>query len=177
MGSAVQDMDENEDQADTSDQFLTFAVGGETFGMNISGVREIIQCGRLTSVPLMPDAIAGVTNLRGEVLPVVDLARRLGLPQQEKTKRTSIVVTELKFDGQDVVLGVIVDTVDQVLVVEQKSIEPPPAFGSKIRADFIEGLARIDDSFLILLHPDYVLHVEELATVIAAEVPLQQEAA
>lgn len=151
----------------TPQQYLTFQLSGEPYAVNIHSIREIIEYGALTTVPLMPESIRGVINLRGMVVPVVDLASRLGKPQTEITRRTCIVILELgAFDstsdsGQT--LGMVVDAVSEVLEIATADIEPPPAFGSGIRSEFIAGMGKMNGGFVILLDAQRVLSVDEMA--------------
>jgi purine-binding chemotaxis protein CheW len=144
-------------------QYLTFMVGGELFALGLTAVREIIEYHKLTTVPMMPRAIRGVINLRGSVVPVVDLSAHFGGPASELTKRTCIVIVELELVGERQVVGVMVDAVSQVLSIPGSDIEPPPRFGTKIRSEFIQGMGKIDGGFVILLEPSHVLSLEQVA--------------
>jgi purine-binding chemotaxis protein CheW len=147
-------------------QYLTFLLGGEMFALAILNVKEIIEYGNLTEIPMMPPFIRGVINLRGSVVPVIDLTARFGGRQSEVGRRTCIVIVEMKAgeDGaerQDI--GIIVDAVSEVLEIPKGEIEPPPSFGAKIRADFIAGMGKVSGKFVIILSIDRVLSVDELA--------------
>jgi purine-binding chemotaxis protein CheW len=144
-------------------QYLTFMVGQELFALGILAVREIIEYHKLTLVPMMPEAIRGVINLRGSVVPVVDLSARFGRPPSEVTKRTCIVIVELELDGDRQVVGVIVDAVNQVLDIPARDIEPPPTFGTKIRSHFIQGMGKVDGKFIVLLDAERVLSIEQVS--------------
>ncbi|HJV86086.1 MAG TPA: chemotaxis protein CheW [Noviherbaspirillum sp.] len=142
-------------------QYLTFMLGGETFAIGILAIKEIIEYGGLTDVPMMPECIRGVINLRGAVVPVVDLSARFGRATTAITKRTCIVIVEVSHhDGQQVI-GVVVDAVNAVLEIPAAEIEPPPTFGAKIRTEFIEGMGKVNGRFVILLNVDSVLSVED----------------
>jgi purine-binding chemotaxis protein CheW len=144
-------------------QYLTFQLGGEMYAVGILNVKEIIEYGQLTEIPMMPAFIRGVINLRGSVVPVIDLSARFGHQQTAVGRRTCIVIIEL-IEGevrQDI--GVVVDAVSEVLEVSSADIEPAPAFGAKIRADFIDGMAKISGKFVIILNIQRVLSVEEIA--------------
>ena len=143
-------------------QYLTFLLGGEAFAVGILHIKEIIEYGGLTEVPMMPPAIRGVINLRGAVVPVLDLSVRFGKPSTSITKRTCIVIVEVEADGQRQDMGVVVDAVNAVLEIPASDIEPPPAFGARIRTDFIEGMGKVAGKFVILLDIDQVLSAEEL---------------
>jgi purine-binding chemotaxis protein CheW len=144
-------------------QYLTFMLGGEVFAIGILAVKEIIEYGGITEVPMMPGCIRGVINLRGAVVPVMDLAARFGKPAAAVTKRTCIVIVELVADGEQQVIGVVVDAVNAVLDIPAQDIAPAPSFGTKIRTDFIAGMGKVNGKFVILLNVNSVLSVEEIA--------------
>jgi purine-binding chemotaxis protein CheW len=145
-------------------QYLTFALGGEMFAVGILNVKEIIEYGNLTQIPLMPSFIRGVINLRGSVVPVIDLAARFGGQASTPGRRSCIVIVEVSGDdGVRHDIGVLVDAVSEVLDIPPAEIEPPPSFGAKIRADFIFGMGKIGGKFVIILSIDKVLSVEEIA--------------
>ncbi|MFT4711627.1 MAG: purine-binding chemotaxis protein CheW [Candidatus Azotimanducaceae bacterium] len=147
-------------------QFLTFVLSDEIYGVGILQIREIIEYDNLTAVPLMPDYISGVINLRGNVVPVVNLALRLAHQPKEVGKRTSIVIINIKdYKGKSVEVGIVVDIVNEVIELSDSDIAAAPTFGAKIRADFIQGMGKADDKLLILLDVDHVLSIEELSTV------------
>ncbi len=145
-------------------QYLTFTLGGEMFAVETLSVKEIIEYGQITAVPMMPPSIRGVINLRGAVVPVIDLKARFGAPATEVTRRTCIVIIELGAEDEHQVIGIVVDTVSEVLEIPASEIEPPPAFGARIRADFISGMGKIAGHFVILLDMGRVLSVDELAS-------------
>jgi purine-binding chemotaxis protein CheW len=144
-------------------QYLTFLLSGEMYAVGILNVKEIIEYGSLTEIPMMPAFIRGVINLRGSVVPVVDLAARFGQVQSEVGKRTCIVIVEARQGGERHDLGIIVDAVSEVLESPGSEIEPPPSFGAKIRADFISGMGKVGGKFVILLDIQRVLSVDEMA--------------
>jgi purine-binding chemotaxis protein CheW len=144
-------------------QYLTFMLGGEVFAIGILAIKEIIEYGGLTEVPMMPDSIRGVINLRGAVVPVMDLSARFGKPATALTKRTCIVIVELDSGGERQVTGVVVDAVNAVLDIAASDIEPAPTFGTRIRGDFILGMGKIGGKFVILLNIDKVLAIEDIA--------------
>ena len=144
-------------------QYLTFVLGGEMYAIAILSVKEIIDYGNLTVVPMMPDCIRGVINLRGAVVPVVDLARRFSSGSTEITRRSCIVIVEVETDGEHQDIGVIVDAVSEVLEIGHDQIEPTPAFGAKIRTDFIQGMGKVGGRFVIVLNVNRVLSTEDLA--------------
>ncbi|WP_081767206.1 chemotaxis protein CheW [Hylemonella gracilis] len=143
-------------------QYLTFMLGGEVYAIGILSIKEIIEYGGLTTVPMMPVAIRGVINLRGAVVPVMDLSARFGRASSEVTKRTCIVIVETEVQGEHLVIGVIVDAVNAVQEIAPAEIEPPPTFGMKIASDFIAGMGKVNGKFVILLNIHRVLQVDEL---------------
>ena len=149
--------------ASEQQQYLTFVLGGEMFAIGILCVKEIIEYGDLTVVPMMPDCIRGVINLRGAVVPVVDLACRFGRRSTELTRRTCIVIVEIEAEGERQDIGVIVDAVSEVLEIQDGQIEPPPAFGARIRTDFIHGMGKVEGKFVIILNVNKVLSLDDLA--------------
>ncbi len=143
-------------------QFLTFSLGGEVLAVEIRFVKEILQYGSITEVPLAPPAVRGVMNLRGAVIPVIDLAVRFGRPTTSADRRTCIVILEVEEEERATVMGIVVDHVSEVLEVPQADIEPAPSFGNTLRADFIQGVGKIGGRFVILLDAERVLSAEEL---------------
>ena len=145
-------------------QYLTFLLSGEMFAIAILNIKEIIEYGSLTEVPMMPGFIRGVINLRGSVVPVVDLSVRFGRSRTEISRRTCIVIIEVEnADASKQDIGVMVDSVSEVLEIPRSEIEPPPAFGAKIRVDFIHGMGKVGGKFVIILNADKVLSVDELS--------------
>jgi purine-binding chemotaxis protein CheW len=144
-------------------QYLTFVLGSEIYAIGILAIKEIIEYGQLTEVPRMPASIKGVINLRGAVVPVVDLGARFGKMPTRVWKRTCIVIIEVETEEGPQVVGVMVDAVNEVLDIPASEIEPAPSFGAKIRADFIRGMGKVDGKFVIILNADKVLSVEEMA--------------
>ena len=150
-------------------QYLTFALGGEMFAVGILNVKEIIEYGNLTEIPMMPAFIRGVINLRGSVVPVIDLAARFGGKPTELGRRTCIVIVEVLDDDVRHDIGIMVDAVSEVLDIPSSDIEPPPSFGALIRADFIFGMGKVAGKFVIILNINRVLSVEEIARLTGAE--------
>lgn len=144
---------------------LTFAVGGERYAIAIHNVREIVEYGGVTAVPMMPAVIRGIINLRGTVVPIIDLAARLGLSSQPVTRRTCIVIFELDDDDRQLV-GMVVDSVMAVKPWRASDIEPPPGFGLKVPTGLVVGMSKIDDGFVLLLDTDIVLSSRELGVLI-----------
>ncbi|WP_338845523.1 chemotaxis protein CheW [Massilia sp. W12] len=144
-------------------QYLSFWVGKEVFAVGILAIKEIIQYGQLTAVPLMPSYIRGVINLRGSVVPVIDLSVRLGRGVAAVGKRSCIVILETWADGERMDIGVMVDGVSAVIEIGPENIEDAPMFGASVRADFIEGIGKLDQQFIIILDINRTFAMEELA--------------
>jgi purine-binding chemotaxis protein CheW len=164
-------------KADEEQQYLTFLLSGEMFAIAILNIKEIIEYDNLTEVPMVPGFIRGVINLRGSVVPVVDLSARFGRNRTEVSRRTCIVIIEVKGgDESKQDIGVMVDSVSEVLEIPRSEIEPPPAFGAKIRVDFIHGMGKVAGKFVIILDADKVLSVDELSMLgqAAASLPAGQ---
>ncbi len=146
-------------------QYLTFRLGDEIFALDVGQVREVLDMGTITKVPRAPEFMRGVINVRGNVVPVVDLRRKFGLSKTEKTVDTRIVVMELNLDDELTVLGALADAVHEVIELEAVHIEAPPRIGSRWRIEFIKGIGKRDDQFIILLDIDRVFSTDELAMV------------
>jgi purine-binding chemotaxis protein CheW len=144
-------------------QYLTFQAGNENLAMSILDVKEIIEINTITNVPMTPDYIRGVINLRGNVVPVIDLSARLGRQSSEITKRSCIVLVQVEFNEDAQLLGMLVDAVDEILEIPEANIMPPPDFGADIRTDFIQSMGRVGDEFIILLNINRVLSIKELS--------------
>jgi purine-binding chemotaxis protein CheW len=150
-------------------QYLTFMLGGETYAMGILAIKEIIEYGNLTEVPRMPQFIRGVINLRGAVVPVIDLSSRFGKQATTVTRRTCIIIIEVATGNETQDVGVMVDAVNAVLEIPPEEIEPPPSFGANIRADFINGMGKVNGRFVIILNIQHVLSVDEMASLSGIE--------
>lgn len=150
-------------EAQGHQQYLTFLLGEDLFAIGILKIKEIIEYGSLTVVPMMPDYIRGVINLRGAVVPVIDLSARFGRERSSVHRRSCIVIIEIQSDGEHQDIGVMVDAVNEVLEIQSRDVEPPPSFGAKIRADFIKAMGKVDGDFVIILDVDRVLSVDEMA--------------
>jgi len=151
--------------------YLTFMLGGEAYAVGILSIKEIIEYGGVTPVPLMPATIKGVINLRGAVVPVLDLAVRLGRESTVVGRRTCIVIVETGPEDERQVIGMIVDAVNAVQDIPAEEIEPAPTFGMKIAADFVSGIGKAAGRFVILLDMDRVLSVSELSALTPAQLP------
>ena len=146
-------------------QYLTFKLGDEIFALDVAKVREILDFTTVTKVPQTPDFMRGVINLRGSVVPVVDMRLKLAMSSTEKTVNTCIVVVEVDLDGETIILGALADSVQEVIDLEPDQIEPAPKIGTKLRTDFIRGMGKNDSRFIMILDIDKVFSLDELSTV------------
>lgn len=146
-------------------QFLTFMLSGEEFAVPIMQVKEIIEYSDLTNVPMVPKFIAGAINLRGSVVPVINLAIKFGMQSSEISRRTCVVIMEVELDGEQMIMGMLVDKVLQVIDITDQNIDPAPTLGAQIRTDFIRGMGKLEDRFVIILAINKVLSAEEIAVV------------
>ena len=150
--------DEEEDEDTLKDRYLTFHLGDEDYGLEIRHVTEIISIQKITDVPDLPDFVKGVINLRGQVIPTLDLRLRFGLPAKDYDERTCVIITRMN----DIPVGVIVDTVNEVLNIPAENISPPPSVQKGVAHRFVEGLGRVGDSVKIILNAEKLLHGDEL---------------
>ena len=149
-------------------QYLTFSLGDEVFAMDIRSVREIIQHGAMTVVPLMPEFVRGVINLRGAVVPVIDLQSRFGRPKAQPGKKTCVIIFDVGPEGDRVELGLLVDAVSEVVDIAPSQIEPPPQFGASIAREYIHGLGKVGGEFIVILEPERALNIDDMAALAAA---------
>lgn len=150
-----------------TNSYLTFKIGEELFGANVSKILSILELTKITRIPRTPDFIRGVINLRGAVLPIIDIRLKFGLTQTEFTSNTCILVLEIDMDSVSVKIGALVDSVQEVLELEEKDILPPPNMGTKYKSDFIEGMFKLENSFVVLLNMDLIFSEDEI-TVMSA---------
>ncbi|MEN6615486.1 MAG: chemotaxis protein CheW [Syntrophorhabdus sp.] len=143
-------------------QYLTFQLGEETFGIDVSKAREILEFTTVTKIPNTPEYMRGVINLRGSVVPVFDLRLKFGMPETEKTIHTCIVVVEAKLEDENTVIGALVDSVQEVFELEPDNIEQAPKIGMHLNSDFIKGMGKRDDRFVIILDTDSIFTMDEL---------------
>jgi purine-binding chemotaxis protein CheW len=148
-----------------TDQYLTFTLAEETFAIEIVKVREVIDYVHVTRVPRMPGFLRGVINLRGSVVPVIDLRLILGMPSIEKTVDTCVIIAEVQMEGDSLHLGMLADSVQEVIDIDPSQIDPPPKLGSMLNTDFIRGMGKREEGFFIILNIDRVLSGEELASI------------
>ncbi|MDA8098093.1 MAG: chemotaxis protein CheW [Nitrospiraceae bacterium] len=144
-------------------QYLTFKLSDEIYALDIGKVREVLDFTTVTKVPRTPDFMRGVINLRGSVVPVVDLKLKFGMPATEKTLNTCVIITEVTVEGDTTVLGCLADSVQEVLDLDGEHISPAPKIGTKLRTEFIRGMGKRDDRFIIILDIDKVFSAGELS--------------
>jgi purine-binding chemotaxis protein CheW len=144
-------------------QYLTFKLQDEIFALDISTVREVLDFTTVTRVPRTPDFMRGVINLRGSVVPVIDFRLKFGMTATEKTVNTCVIIAEVKVDNESVILGVLADSVQEVMDLENDQIEPAPRIGTHLKTDFIKGMGKHNDRFLMLLDIDKVFSPDELS--------------
>lgn len=146
-------------------QYLTFVLDGGIFALETSGVKEVLEYTTVTRIPRMPDFLCGVINLRGNVVPVMDMRLKLDLPPGERTVNTCIVIVEVELEQEPVILGCLVDSVKEVIEIGSGDVESPPKMGTRLRTDFIRGMAKQDAAFIIILDIYSVMTAEELAQI------------
>jgi purine-binding chemotaxis protein CheW len=145
--------------------YLTFKLGDEVFSIDVAQVREVLELSTITKVPQAPEFMRGVINVRGSVIPVVDLRRKFGMTRTEETVFTRVIVMDLELDGETTVLGAMADSVHEVIELDPERIEEPPKIGSRWRTEFIKGIGKRDEEFIIILDIDRVFSTDELALV------------
>ena len=165
----------NDDRTASRRQYLTFLLASEEYAVDVLSVKEIIEYGDVTKVPGTPSHVRGVINLRGSVVPVVDLAVKLGREQSPLSGRSCIVIVETGLAGERAVTGVVADAVNQVIEFSPDDIEPPPAFGTGVRLHYLDGIAKTGGSFVLVLNMDSVLS-DEAHTVATLTHPSEVEA-
>ena len=153
------------ENAEASNSYLTFKLGDEEFGAHVNQVLNILEMMKITQVPKTPEYMKGVINLRGSVLPVIDARIKFGLPETEYTSNTCIIVMDLNLDGDTVHIGAIVDEVLSVIEIEENQIEPPPSLGNQYKSEFIQGMAKVEENFVMLLDMQKVLSSKEMADI------------
>ncbi len=146
---------------DKEGKYLTFSIAGEEYGIGILKVKEIIGMMSITTVPQTPEFVKGVINLRGKVIPVMDLRLKFGMEEIDYSERTCIIVVEIEGETETVMMGIVVDSVSEVLNIKGEEIEDPPSFGARLDTDYILGMAKMEGGVKILLHIDRVLTREE----------------
>jgi len=146
-------------------QYLTFFLDEDLFALDIASVREVLDCTNITRIPKTPEFMRGVINLRGKAVPVVDLRLKFGMGETERTVNTCIIIVEVEIDGEKTIMGALADSVQEVFELDPETIEAPPKLGTKIRSDFIKGMGKYNDKFIIILDVNKVFSVEELSLV------------
>ena len=146
-------------------QYLTFKLDNEIYAMDITTVREVLDITQITKVPQMPDFMCGVINLRGSVVPVVDLRLKFGLEKAASVREACIVIIEIILDDEETVIGILVDSVQEVISLEPEQIDPPPRIGTRLKTQFIKGMGKKDKEFIIILETAKVFSAQELAAV------------
>lgn len=150
-------------------QYLTFLLGGEMFAIAILNIKEIIEYGSLTEVPMMPDFIRGVINLRGSVVPIVDLHCSFGMPATQNTVNSCIIVVEVLLDNEIVVIGALADQVEEVIDLEPDQIQPGPRLGTTVNTDFVRGMGRRENGFIVILDIDRVFSGDQMEAIRAGK--------
>jgi purine-binding chemotaxis protein CheW len=149
----------------SSQQYVTFSLCEELFGVEVSRTREILSLTPVTSVPQTPEYLLGVINLRGQVVPVVDMRLKLGLTAGADTEDTCIIVVDVQVDGEVITVGALADAVREVIDIRSDQIEPPPRLGTRLNTEFINGMGKVDEQFMILLNIDKIFNSDEFAWV------------
>ncbi len=156
------------DEKAATSQHLTFKLDREIFAISIDSVREVLELTRITKIPRTPEFMRGVINLRGHAVPVVDMRRKFGMSQGQDTVDTCIIIAEVGFDGDQTIIGGLVDSVREVFEILPEAMEPAPRMGAAIRVEYIKGMARQNDEFIIILDIDKIFSAEELAVAVQA---------
>ena len=162
--------------SESTNQYLTFTLGQEVFAFDIATVREVLEYTTITKVPRTSEYVRGIINLRGRAVPVVDVRLKFGMPETERTVNTCIIIVEVQLDGEQAVLGALTDSVREVMDIERSDIEPAPRMGTSIQADFIHGIGRTPEGFIIILDINRVFSEEELSR-LSASATGEQDAA
>lgn len=152
--------------SDAANQYLTFTLGEETFALDIASVREVLEYTPITKVPRTHEHIRGVINLRGRAVPVVDMRLKFGMSENVRTVDTCIIIVELTIDGEETLLGALADSVKEVMDILPADIEPAPKMGTSIRAEFIQGIGKRGDAFIIVLGIDKVFSGDDMVAAV-----------
>jgi len=144
-------------------QYVTFNLAEELFGVEVTRTREILSLVSVTKVPQTPDYLLGVINVRGQVIPVVDMRIKLGLPAGAETEDTCVILIEVQVDNETIVIGALSDAVREVLEIRSDQIEPPPRLGTRLNTEFIAGMGKLDEQFIILLNIDRIFNADDLS--------------
>lgn len=154
-----------EDGVTTGNQFLSFVLDKELYALDISKVREVLEFQDITKIPRTPDYFKGIINLRGQAVPVVDLRLKFGMSKTEQTVDTCIIIVEVAWDGDEMILGALADSVREVFELAPENIDPAPKMGTHVKADYIQGMGKFDNRFIMILDVDKVFSGAELTMV------------
>ncbi len=158
-------MAEKQDRVMVTNQYLTFTLNEELYAIDIANVWEILDYTPVTRVPRTPEFLLGIINLRGRAVPVADLRLKFGLPKTERTVDTCIIIVEVQLDGESTIMGALADSVQEVFEIDEKNIEPPPKMGTRINTEFIQGMGKQDEKFIIIIDVNKVFSSQELSIV------------
>ena len=150
-------------------QYLSFKLDEEEFALDISKVREVLDYAKITRVPQSPEFMCGVINLRGSVVPVMDLNRKFGIRNTEKTVNTRIIIGEVSIEGEGTVMGVLADSVNEVMELEPENIEPSPSIGIRMNTDYLMGVGKREEEFVLILDIDKVFSADELPNTVQTD--------
>jgi purine-binding chemotaxis protein CheW len=153
----------NNEKKSKINSYLTFKLGGEFFAANVSKVLNILEMTKVTKVPKAPSYMKGVINLRGSVLPLVDTRIKFDMPETEYTTNTCILVLDIILNNESVHVGALVDSVQEVLEIDDVNIQPPPSIGTRYRSEFIDGIVKVDEEFIMILNMDLIFSTDELS--------------
>jgi purine-binding chemotaxis protein CheW len=156
-------------EASNANQYLTFTLDDEQYAISVAKVREVLEHTKITRLPRTADFMKGIINLRGAGVPVIDLRLKFGLPETPVTKDTSIIVMEVEGRDGNVIVGALADAVHEVVEIDEKAIEPAPRFGTRLAAEFIKGVGKKDDLFIIILDIDLIFNAEEISFLAAGK--------
>ncbi len=159
----------NENDINRTNQYLTFSLSDELYALEVSKVQEVLEYQTITRVPKTPEYMRGVINVRGGIVPVVDLRLKFNLPAQEQTVDTCIIVLEIALNNETITVGTIADNVHEVIEIQPEDIEPTPKIGTRLDTDFIEGIGKHGDRFLVILNIDKILTAEEINSMVDRE--------
>ncbi len=162
------------DSINVAAQYLTFKLHEEVFALEISRVREVLEYTSVTRVPRTPDFMTGVINLRGNVIPVIDMNLKLGMPKTERTIDTCIIIVEIVESGETLVLGALADSVQEVIEIEPENIEPAPKIGTSLNIEFLKGMGKKDDHFMMIFDIDKVFSIEDIAA-LSADIDIKKQ--
>lgn len=164
------------EKTDTTSHYLTFKLADEQYGLDVLQVREVLEIPRITRVPRMPEYMKGVINIRGSVVPVIDLRRKLGLEDAAQTVNSRVVIIELATSQETIALGILVDAVQEVMDIAAADIAPPPQIGTSIESAYITGIAKLESGFVIVINIEHVFDRKEMASLTGSAQAVAAEA-